>query len=163
MLPSQLTCHWRTETHEFEFRCVDSHQFTGIYHYAVIIMREEFRVAKMALKFESRKLKLKSVPNLQCYFTPYQWGQFYSILTLNWCWYSLAILKLFWSRIHYRFLDGILTVVRDCPETQLDYSNYLLVYYEWFSILLPKEMFRRMQIIITIKLFQRNVISLIVH
>jgi hypothetical protein len=27
------------------------------------------------------------------------------------------------SLLHYRYMDGILTVVRACPETQLDYSN----------------------------------------
>jgi hypothetical protein len=29
--------------------------------------------------------------------------------------------------LHYRYMDGILTLVRACPETQLDYSNYLAV------------------------------------
>jgi hypothetical protein len=29
------------------------------------------------------------------------------------------------SLLHYRYMDGILTVVRACLETQLDYSNYL--------------------------------------
>jgi hypothetical protein len=28
------------------------------------------------------------------------------------------------SLLHYRYTGGILTVVRACPETQLDYSNY---------------------------------------
>jgi hypothetical protein len=32
------------------------------------------------------------------------------------------------SLLHYRYMDGILTVVRACPETTLDYSNYILVY-----------------------------------
>jgi hypothetical protein len=27
------------------------------------------------------------------------------------------------SLLHYRYMGGILTVVRPCPETQLDYSN----------------------------------------
>jgi hypothetical protein len=28
------------------------------------------------------------------------------------------------SLLHYRYMGGILTVVRACPKTQLDYSNY---------------------------------------
>jgi hypothetical protein len=28
------------------------------------------------------------------------------------------------SLLHYRYMDGILSVVRACSETQLDYSNY---------------------------------------
>jgi hypothetical protein len=28
------------------------------------------------------------------------------------------------SLLHYRYTGGIVTVVRVCPETQLDYSNY---------------------------------------
>jgi hypothetical protein len=27
------------------------------------------------------------------------------------------------SLLHSRYMDGVLTVVRACPETQLDYSN----------------------------------------
>jgi hypothetical protein len=56
-----LNPFYLTETHEFEFRCVDSHHFTQIYHCAVIVMREEFRVAKMAVKFELRRLTLQNV------------------------------------------------------------------------------------------------------
>jgi hypothetical protein len=38
--------------------------------------------------------------------------------------YFKIILKRFRSSLlHYRYMDGILTVVRACPETRLDYSN----------------------------------------
>jgi hypothetical protein len=42
----------RTETHEFEFCCVDSLYFAGIYHCTVRVMREEFRVAKIAVSLK---------------------------------------------------------------------------------------------------------------
>jgi hypothetical protein len=45
----------RTETYEFEFGFVDSFHFTGIYHCAVSVMREEFRVVKMAVSLNQGK------------------------------------------------------------------------------------------------------------
>jgi hypothetical protein len=103
------------------------------------IMREEFWVAKWQLVWieESEIIKclvysvmLHLFIVLRILKLSMRSVLFNLIVTLNWSCYSMniIILKLFWSifrsfLLHYRYTGGILTVVRACSETQIDYSN----------------------------------------
>jgi hypothetical protein len=74
--------------------------------------------------------------SLWCYFTPFHIFKdlevIKKVILLN---FNFELMMLFTeyfrivlerfpsSLLHYRYMGGIVTVLRACPETQLDYSN----------------------------------------
>ena len=97
-------------------------------------MREEFRVAQNGSQFESRKMKLQNVYSviLRLLVVLRIWKLSMRSVLLNFNFELMLLFTVFLkivlerfrsSLLHYRYMGGILTVVRACPETQLDYSN----------------------------------------
>jgi hypothetical protein len=93
-------------------------------------------VAKMSVKFESRRLILQKclvysvILNLFIVLRIWKLSirsvlfNFNFELMLLFTEYFKIVLERFHSNLlHYRYMHGILTVVRACPETQLDLSG----------------------------------------
>jgi hypothetical protein len=96
-------------------------------------MREEFRVAKIWIEeIEITKRLVYSVI-LHLFILLRIWKLSMKSVLFNFD-FELMLLfteyfRIFQERfrsslLHYWYMDGILTVARACPETQLDYSNY---------------------------------------